>query len=149
MYRRIVLLLRRAGAGRPSVRPRTRCRDDPLWRQSTRHGILRRLELRHYQGIRHRFACCDDERPLYYEDIVPMQVLTKHATDYIQMQEQSIRSTSATRRASAMVHGQDVCQAHRMPHLEACTKCRPLAESSVPLSITPRSELHYGASLLL
>ena len=95
----------------------------------TRHGILRRLELRHYQRIRHPFACCDDERPLYYEDIVPMQVLTKHATDYIQVQDGSIGTTSATRRASANVHGQDVRRPYRMPHLEAGTKCRPLAES--------------------
>ena len=52
------------------------------------------------ERIRHPFACRDDERPLYYEDIVPMQVLTKHATDYIQMQDEHIGTTSATRRAS-------------------------------------------------
>ena len=129
MYRRIVRLMRRVG--RPSTRPRNRFRfrDEHICRRSTRHDILRRLELRHYQRIRHPFACRDDERPLYYEDIVPMQVLTKHATDYIQMQDESIGTTSATRRASANVHGQDVRRPYRMPHLEAGTKCRPLAES--------------------
>ena len=115
----------------PFSKPGTRFRicDEHTCRQSTRHAILRRLALRHYQRIRHPFACRDDEWPLYYEDIVPMQVLTKHATDYIQMQDESIGTTSATRRASANVHGQDVRRPHRMPHLEAGTKCRPLAES--------------------
>ena len=50
---------------------------------------------------------------IHYVDIVPMQVLTKHATNYIQMQDESIGTTSATRRASANVHGQDVRRAQR------------------------------------